>query len=159
MVSLRSLFIALMSRVFCWTVPAHAYVDLVPTLAKVITDSKKIAVVEVVEFNRERHVVVLKETRLLKGEGSAEPIQHDVRPAEARQSRDRSSNGSAPWCGASSSSRGTRPWSVSAAVGIRRGHPGHPVRRAAGRGRSARTARSCPWPITDPCPGWPIALP
>ncbi len=82
MVSLRSLFIALMSIVFCWTVPAHAYVDLVPTLAKVITDSKKIAVVEVVEFNRERHVVVLKETRLLKGEGSAEPIQHDVRPAE-----------------------------------------------------------------------------
>ncbi len=60
------------------TTPLHAYVDLAPTLAKVISDSKKIAFVEVVEFNREKHILVLKEIRLLKGEGSAEPIQHDV---------------------------------------------------------------------------------
>ena len=82
MFSSRRSFVVLLLICLGLTVPAHAYVDLAPTLAKVIADSKTIAVVEVVEFNREKHVVVLKEIRLLKGESSAEPIQHDVTAAE-----------------------------------------------------------------------------
>ena len=62
----------------CLTSPAHGYVDLAPTLAKVISDSKKIVVVEVVEFNRQTRVLVLKEIRSLKGESSAELIRHEL---------------------------------------------------------------------------------
>jgi HEAT repeat protein len=57
---------------------SYAYIDLAPTLAKIITDSKSIAVVEVVEFDRAKHVVVLKEVRALKGELATDPIRHDV---------------------------------------------------------------------------------
>ena len=45
------------------TTSAHAYVDLAPTLCRIISDSKKIALAEVVEVNREQRVVVLKEVR------------------------------------------------------------------------------------------------
>ena len=164
MFSLRSSFIVLLLIGLCLTVPAHAYVDLAPTLAKVIADSKKIAVVEVVEFNREKHVVVLKEIRLLKGESSAEPIQHDVTAAEGAAIPRQILQWAAP------GARGVLFVSRNAAL-VCVGHgwyqvrtsgapgtPGAPVRRVAGRGSSARTARTCPWPITDPCPGWPIAL-
>ena len=79
---LRSSLIVLLLICLCLTAPAHAYVDLAPTLAKVISDSKKIAVVEVVEFNREKRVLVLKEIRSLKGESSSEPIRHEVAVSE-----------------------------------------------------------------------------
>ena len=82
MFSLRSSLIVLLLIGLCLTTPAHAYVDLAPTLAKVISDSKKIAVVEVVEFNREKRVVVLKEIRSLKGESSSELIRHEVAASE-----------------------------------------------------------------------------
>ena len=55
-----------------------AYVDLAPTLAKIITDAKTIALVEVVEFDRENCAIVLKEVRTLKGEASADTIRHLV---------------------------------------------------------------------------------
>jgi HEAT repeat protein len=61
---------------------SHAYIDLAPTLAKVMTDSKAIAVVEVTEFDRVKHVVALKEVRTLKGELAAEPIRHEVTSEE-----------------------------------------------------------------------------
>jgi HEAT repeat protein len=57
---------------------AHAYIDLAPTLAKVMTDSKNIAVVEVAEFDRANHVVVLKPVRVLKGQLADDPIRQDV---------------------------------------------------------------------------------
>jgi HEAT repeat protein len=80
---LRSSILALLLMGLCLTAPAHAYVDLAPTLAKVISDSKKIAVVEVVEFNHEKRIVVLKEIRALKGENSSEPIRHEVAASAA----------------------------------------------------------------------------
>jgi len=57
---------------------SHAYIDLAPTLAKIITDSKKIALVEVVKFDRKQHTLILKEVRALKGEISSEQTKHDV---------------------------------------------------------------------------------
>jgi len=61
---------------------SHAYIDLAPTLSKVIADSKKISLVEVVEFNREKRAVALKEIRTLKGELSPEPIWHVLASAD-----------------------------------------------------------------------------
>ncbi len=80
---LRSSIIALLLTDLGLTAPAHAYVDLAPTLAKVISDSKKIAVVEVVEFTPEKRIVVLKQIRLLKGDRSSEPIRHQVAASAA----------------------------------------------------------------------------
>jgi len=57
---------------------SYAYIDLAPTLVKIMTDSKSITVVEVMEFDRANHIVVLKKVRDLKGELAAEPIRHDV---------------------------------------------------------------------------------
>jgi hypothetical protein len=65
----------------CLTPAALAYIDLAPTLAKIVTDSKSIALVEVVEFDRTKHTVVLKSVRVLKGDAPAGPIQHDIAPA------------------------------------------------------------------------------
>jgi HEAT repeat protein len=62
----------------CLAAPARGYVDLAPTLAKLISDSRKIATIEVVEFNREKGFVVLKEVRTLKGEPAAELVRHEV---------------------------------------------------------------------------------
>ena len=138
--------------VLCLTAPAHAYVDLAPTLAKVISDSKKIAVVEVVEFNREKRVVVLKEIRSLKGESSSERIRHEVAVSEGAAIPRQILQWAAPARGASSSPRETRPWSVLVRAGTRCG------RRAPGRGSSERIARTCRWPITAPCRDWRRAL-
>jgi HEAT repeat protein len=63
---------------FVLATPARAYVDLAPTLAKVISDSRSITVVEVTEFDRAKRIVILKEIRALKGELSGEAIRHEV---------------------------------------------------------------------------------
>jgi hypothetical protein len=57
-------------------------VDLAPTLARVISDSEKIALVEVTAYSREKHVLVLKEARALRGALDSEPIRHVVSPVE-----------------------------------------------------------------------------
>jgi hypothetical protein len=77
----RSLLVVSLSAclLFLWlTSPAQAYIDLAPTLAKIISESKKIALVEVVAFSREKRVVVLKEVLALKGEISSNPLVHVV---------------------------------------------------------------------------------
>ncbi|HEY4329395.1 MAG TPA: HEAT repeat domain-containing protein [Phycisphaerae bacterium] len=56
----------------------QAYVDLAPTLAKVITDSRNIAVVEVADFNRNTHELVLKETKILKGSRLGDAVRQQV---------------------------------------------------------------------------------
>jgi hypothetical protein len=61
---------------------AHAYVDMAPTLAKIISDSRNIGVVEVVEFDRAGHRLTLREVRSLKGEKTGDPIRHDVASEE-----------------------------------------------------------------------------
>ena len=61
-------------------VPLHAfaYVDLAPTLTKILADAKRIVVVEVVSFDREQHVIEFKEIRALKGDLSNEATRHAV---------------------------------------------------------------------------------
>ena len=79
------------SALFCiavaWTClcpapAAHAYIDMAPTLSKIIADSKAIAVVEVAEFDRANHLVVFKAVRVLKGDVPTDRILHDVALAE-----------------------------------------------------------------------------
>jgi HEAT repeat protein len=79
-VRVRTIFVALMLACLCWTSLAHAYIDLAPTLARIIADSKKITLVEVVEWNKDTHVLVLKEIRALKGESSTDTIRHELAP-------------------------------------------------------------------------------
>ena len=76
--SFRSALVVLPLICLGLTTRSHAYIDLAPTLAKVMTDSKSIAVVEVTEFDRANHVVVLKPVRTLKGQLADDPIRHDV---------------------------------------------------------------------------------
>jgi HEAT repeat protein len=65
-----------------WATRSLAYIDMAPTLAKIMTDSKNVAVVEVTEFDRTKHVAVLRGVRALKGDLTADPIRHDVSPEE-----------------------------------------------------------------------------
>ncbi len=58
--------------------PARGYVDLAPTLARVIRESQTITLVEVDVFSRERGVIILKKVRDLKGETGKEPLKHEV---------------------------------------------------------------------------------
>ena len=59
-----------------------AYIDLAPTITKIIGDSQKISVVEVVSFNESTHILTLKEVRALKGAVGETPILHDVASSE-----------------------------------------------------------------------------
>lgn len=60
----------------------HAYIDLAPTISKIIGDAQKISVVEVVAFNESTHVLTLKEVRSLKGAPTDAPILHNVASAD-----------------------------------------------------------------------------
>jgi HEAT repeat protein len=55
---------------------APGYVDLAPTLARILRESATITVAEVVRFSPERGAVVLKKVRDLKGQSSDEPLRH-----------------------------------------------------------------------------------
>jgi hypothetical protein len=55
-----------------------AYIDLAPTLSKIIGDSQKVSIVEVAGFNPTTHVLTLKEVRVLKGASNQAPVLHNV---------------------------------------------------------------------------------
>jgi len=57
-----------------WSV--SAYVDLAPTLSRIIRESQTITVAEVVRFSSEKGAVILKKVRDLKGESSADEFKH-----------------------------------------------------------------------------------
>jgi HEAT repeat protein len=57
---------------------APAYVDLSPTLARIVNESQTITVAEVERFNADKGVVVLKRVRDLKGTTSDGPVNHQV---------------------------------------------------------------------------------
>ena len=57
---------------------AWGYIDLAPTITKIIGDSQKISLVEVVGFNESTHVLTLKEVKALKGAAAQDPILHNV---------------------------------------------------------------------------------
>lgn len=59
-----------------------AYVDLAPTVAKIISDSRNISLVKVVEFDRAKRTVILEEVRNLRGDKATGPIRHQVAASE-----------------------------------------------------------------------------
>ncbi len=58
--------------------PASAYVDLSPTIAKVVNDSRNIALVEVVSLDREPRILTLRERTVLKGAAGNTPLIQQV---------------------------------------------------------------------------------
>jgi HEAT repeat protein len=80
--SKRSLVIAVALTLLFPLARSQAYVDLAPTLARVIRESQKIAVAEVDRFSRDKGIIILKKVRDLKGETTAEPIRHQVVKAD-----------------------------------------------------------------------------
>jgi HEAT repeat protein len=57
---------------------AWAYIDLAPTLGRIVGDSQQIAIIEVDKFSRDKGAVILKKVRDLKEKVDAEPIRHQV---------------------------------------------------------------------------------
>jgi hypothetical protein len=67
------------STVCLWpTTSARAYVDLAPTLARIVRESETITLIEVDQFSRKKGVAVLKKVRDLKGETGDDAIKHQV---------------------------------------------------------------------------------
>jgi hypothetical protein len=73
-----SMLIAAASCVTLAAQPARAYVDLAPTLARIVREAKTITVAEVEAFNPEKGAVVLKKIRDLKGDTGADLIKHQL---------------------------------------------------------------------------------
>jgi hypothetical protein len=57
---------------------AGAYVDLAPTLGRVLREARQIALVEVAQFRRENGALLLKKVRDLRGHSGPEPLRHQV---------------------------------------------------------------------------------
>src|SRR6185295_7198611 len=57
---------------------SDAYIDIAPTMSKIINDAQKISLVEVAGFNESTHILTLKELRPLKGAAAQAPILHNV---------------------------------------------------------------------------------
>jgi HEAT repeat protein len=55
---------------------ALAYVDLAPTLARLVRDSQTITLAEVDRFSREKGMILLKKVRDLKGQTGSEVLKH-----------------------------------------------------------------------------------
>jgi HEAT repeat protein len=62
---------------------AWAYVDLAPSLSKVVSDAPTIAMVQVKSYDREKHVVTLAPVRTLKGTMAPDTFAHELAPASA----------------------------------------------------------------------------
>lgn len=59
-------------------VSARAYVDLAPTLGRIVRESQTITVAEVERFRLDKGAVILKKVADLKGQTEAEPIKHQL---------------------------------------------------------------------------------
>lgn len=57
---------------------AMAYVDLAPTLGRIVRESQSITMAEVDRFSSDRGAVILKKVRDLKGQTGTEPIKHHL---------------------------------------------------------------------------------
>jgi HEAT repeat protein len=68
------------TAVVCIAQAARAYVDLAPTLPRIITDSNTIAIVEVTSYDFQKHVVTFKPVQVLKGALADTSMAHEVAP-------------------------------------------------------------------------------
>ncbi len=70
------------------TGPVLAYIDLGPTLSRVIRESQTITLAEVVRFSPEKGAVILKKVKDLKGSTADDPIKQQlIRANEASVDR------------------------------------------------------------------------
>ena len=60
--------------------PACAYVDLAPTISKVIGDSKTITLVEVASVDQQQRTLAVKELKVFKGQPGDTPLIHQIAP-------------------------------------------------------------------------------
>ena len=58
--------------------PCLAYVDLAPTIAKVIEDAKVISIIEFSSLDRQSRLAFFKELKTLKGQSGTAPLVHQV---------------------------------------------------------------------------------
>ncbi|MGA2499977.1 MAG: hypothetical protein ABSH20_19740 [Tepidisphaeraceae bacterium] len=77
MPSVRQL-LPLLITLLCLSPHAQGYVDLAPTLAKIVNDAWSISLVEVERFDHDKGMVILKNVRDLKGQSTTGPIKHQV---------------------------------------------------------------------------------
>jgi HEAT repeat protein len=56
--------------------PSEAYVDMAPTLARIVREAQTITIAEVVAFSPEKGAVILKKIRDLKGETGSDSLKH-----------------------------------------------------------------------------------
>ena len=78
MQSIRTSLLALAVLLLFPAPRAQGYVDLAPTLARILSESQEIALVEVDTFSRDKGAVILKRVRDLKGQTGADPIKHQL---------------------------------------------------------------------------------
>jgi HEAT repeat protein len=84
----RCLLPAVIAGCLLAALPARAYVDLAPTLGRIVRESQTITVVEVQRFSREKGAVLLKKVRDLKGQTGDDPVRHQlVRAGESSVDR------------------------------------------------------------------------
>jgi HEAT repeat protein len=62
----------------CSVLTVHAYVDLAPTLGRIVGEAESIALAEVDKVSADKRVVTLKTVRALKGETPADRLKHQV---------------------------------------------------------------------------------
>jgi HEAT repeat protein len=70
--------LALVSLCLGFVTQSWAYIDLAPTITKIIGDSQRISLVEVVAFNEATHALTLREVKAIKGAPGEAAIIHDV---------------------------------------------------------------------------------
>jgi HEAT repeat protein len=78
--SRRTAVTGMMMAAACLSVArqAYGYIDLAPTLSKVISQAPRIGVVEVGEFDKVSNTVTLKDVKALKGSPLGAPVKHTV---------------------------------------------------------------------------------
>ncbi|MFI5380514.1 MAG: HEAT repeat domain-containing protein [Tepidisphaerales bacterium] len=68
----------LLAVLMCLSPRASAYVDLAPTLAKIMNDAWSIGLVEVERFDHDKGILILRTVRDLKGQSRPGPIKQQV---------------------------------------------------------------------------------
>lgn len=88
MLNFRNCFLLVALTLLGFAAKSAAYVDMAPTLGRIIREARTITLAEVDRFNAEKGAVILKKVRDLKGETSDETLKHElVRPNEPGVSR------------------------------------------------------------------------
>ena len=74
----RSIRLAVAIACFTAAQPARAYVDLAPTLGRIVRESQTITLAEVDRFSAEKGAVLLKKVRDLKGQAGPDVLKHQL---------------------------------------------------------------------------------